>query len=166
MKKTFLFCLPLLFFSCSSSKKASEPYIPAIHFSGDLEEAEVQFLKDNYPWPAGNLLLINFRQPRSNCHFDNYVVNNDTRRWYRNFYNEVDLKSAANIFVFSEGERVTKHLDNKTYFDDKEDFLLNNYFHRKASCFAIMAINDEGEYLQFNGHYSERQVNAYIEVLK
>lgn len=49
---------------------------------------------------------------------------------------------------------------------DKDNFLLNNFLKEKKTCFGVMVLNEKGVYLQYNGHYSEKQVSSFIEKLK
>ena len=111
-------------------------------------------------------MIINYRQPLSDCHFDNHKITSDSKKWWTEFYSKVDVDNSLNIDVFSNGEKIRKKMDNRNYFDDKDDFLLNNFFDRKKSCFGIMVLNQQGQYFQFNGHYSEKQVEIFINELK
>lgn len=70
-----------------------------------------------------------------------------------------------NIKFLANGERVKRKLDNISYLDDKNDFLLKNFFDRKKSCFGVLVINQDGDYIQYNGH-SERQVAKFTENLR
>ncbi|GLB53007.1 hypothetical protein NBRC110019_20470 [Neptunitalea chrysea] len=63
------------------------------------------------------------------------------------------------------GEKIKRKMDNILYFDDVDDFLYNNFFNRKKSCHAVMVVNSSGEYLQYNGEYSENQLNSFITAL-
>lgn len=46
-----------------------------------------------------------------------------------------------NIHVFADSRRLRKKLDNTSLFDDKDDFLLENFFSRKQSCYGLMVVN-------------------------
>jgi hypothetical protein len=111
-------------------------------------------------------LIINYSQPINSCHFDNNKITSEGKKWWRDFYSKINTDDCLNINVLANGERVKRRIDNLNYFDDKYDFLLKNFFKRKSSCFGVLVLNDEGYYIQFNGHYSERQVSKYIENLK
>lgn len=112
------------------------------------------------------MLIINFTQPLSSCHFYNNEINSTSEKFWADFYSKIDLENCSNIFVLSNGEKVKKKLDNKKYFDDKDDFLLQNFFNRKKTCFGVIVISKAGYYIQYNGHYSEIQVAQFIENLK
>ena len=163
MKKISLVILLLIFYNCSSSKetlinnKSSKNSKELIRFdySGTLDEEQMNFIKDNYEW-KDKIAIINFTQPRSYCHFDNSKSSIQSRGWWINFYSKIDTENCLNIFVGS----------SENSLIDKNDFLLNNFFKRKKTCFGVMVINDSGQYLQFNGHYSEKQVSQFIEKLK
>ena len=161
--------LLILLTACKTSEKvtqAPQNYIPNVDFSGQLDPEGLSFIRENYPWTPGSVLVINFLQPRSQCHFDNYAGSfKDEKKWWGGFYEKVNAENYTNIFVYSQGELV-KFLDDKVYFDDKDDFLWWNYFGRKKSCFGVLVLNEAGYFHQYNGHYSERQVAAFIEDLK
>jgi hypothetical protein len=130
-------------------------------FTGKLNEGQMSFIKDNYDWNSKDILIINFTQPRSNCHYDNHKHNKNTVKNYMEYYSDVDLKDCEVIFVCPE-----KHNSDSYLYYDKANFLLNNYFNRKERCFAVMVLNKNGDYLQYNGEYSKKQVSKYIENLK
>ncbi len=162
--KKILFALLIIFsFNCSSTEKVNNTVtndktknkIVYFDFTGVLNKKQINFINKNYDWDSGKLLIINFTQPRSYCHFDNHKRTSQSVKWWHSFYSKINIENCSNIFVVSNGYR------NK----DKDNFLLNNFFNRKKSCFGVMVINGNGLYLQFNGHYSENQVSKFIEKL-
>lgn len=52
---------------------------------------------------------------------------------WKDFYSKINTKDCLNIKVLANGERVKNELDNINYFDDKNNFLLTNFFGRKKS---------------------------------
>ena len=170
MKKLLLIFL-ILSISCSSTKETSEneeipeDYVPKVDFLGRLEKEEIRFLKNNYKWADGEVLVINFKQPGSECHYDNSNVSRASRKWWKRFYLKVNRDNYSNIQVISDSHRVEKHIDNEFFFGDKDKFLLENFFNRRKSCLGVLVINEAGEYLQYNGEYSEKQVAKFIDVL-
>ena len=135
-------------------------------FADKISIENLNFIKKNYNWNNEKILIINYSQPTNSCHFNNNKITSEGKKWWIKFYSKIYTGNCLNIQVLANGERVKKKLDNKKYFDDKNDFLLINFFSRKKSCFGVMVINNEGYYIQYNGHYSERQVAKYIENLK
>lgn len=174
MKKTILqIIIVISAFACTSTqeiKKTSsnnrvEQPVDA-DFAGKVDGENLNLIKDYYHWEDEEILIINYKQPVSGCHFDNHKITPQSRKWWKDFYSKINTDNALNIQVLSNGEKVKNKLDDTKFFDDKNDLLLNNFFGRKSSCFGVLVLNDRGEYLQFNGHYSERQVEAFIEHLK
>lgn len=179
MKKiTLQLIVCLILTSCSSTKnlddkKSNTHQVKPIEvkpitydYADKINSAKLEFIKKNYNWKSQKVLIINYSQPISSCHFDNNKITSEGKKWWRDFYSKIDTHNCLNIEVLAEGERVHRKLDNVRYFDDKYDFLLTNFFERKKSCFGVLVLNDEGYYIQYNGHYSERQVAKYIENLK
>src|SRR5690554_5052144 len=167
-KNIFIAILSLTIISCSTSKKVkTENEKPITYsFADKISSAQLNFIRTNYNWDNEKILIINYKQPISSCHFDNNRITSDGKEWWENFYSKINTENCRNINVLANGERVKSKLDNVNYYDDKNDFLLINFFDREQSCFGVLVMNDEGYYIQFNGHYSERQVAKYIENLK
>ncbi|TMM31160.1 hypothetical protein FDT66_04110 [Polaribacter aestuariivivens] len=178
MKKSVIILI-LLFIvvSCSSSKlieKPTEKINVKTHkrktiiydYVGFIDIEKLNFIKKNYKWNNEEVLIINYSQPVKSCHFDNHKINSVTKKFYKEFYEKIDTENCLNIKVLANGERVRRKLDNISYFDDKDDFLQTIFFERKKSCFGILVIHKNGNYLQYNGHYSERDVAQYIYDLK
>jgi len=169
MKKIlFQLFIGILIISCSSSKKTNNQSVEkdrkeiiTYHFTGKIDENQLDFIKNNYNWKTARILIVNYKQPLSSCHFNNHTISNKSKFWKR-FYSNIDTENCKNINVMANGEKNFKNIDNKNIFDDKYDWLLYKFFIRKTSCFGVLVINSEGDYMQFNGHYSERQVSKYI----
>ena len=156
--------------SCSTAKnKEQEMTNPnetiLVDFADKLNAEQLRFIKTTYGWDNEETLILNYSQPVSSCHFNNNRISNSGKKWWRNFYSKVNTGNSLIIKVLANGEKIRKKLDNKQYFDDKNDFLLDNFFSRRKSCYGVMVINEQGFYMQYNGHYSERQVNKYLELL-
>ncbi len=169
MKKTILqILIGLTILSCSSTKiidSVNEKPI-TYDYADKIDSEKLNFIKTNYVWNNEKILILNYRQPINSCHFDNNKITSESKKWQKEFYSKINTDDCLNIEVLANGERVKEKLDNIKYFDDKNDFLLTNFFGRKKSCFGVLVINNEGYYIQYNGHYSEKQVAKYIENLK
>ncbi|WP_191859264.1 hypothetical protein [Hanstruepera ponticola] len=159
MKKLFFLFLCFHFtYSCfTQNDKQTIEY----DFTGKLNEGQMKFMNNYYNWDSKEILIINFSQPRSDCHFDNHIHKTGYTKWWKDFYEKIDIKDCSNIFVCSE-----KHNRDKTLFYDKANFLYDNFFSRKESCYGVLVLNKNGDYLQFNGHYTEKQVSKFKENLK
>lgn len=178
MKKIVQLIILLLILSCSSTKSIEKKTIEKIDvkthkiktivfdYVGVINSEKLNFIKNNYKWKHEEILIINYSQPVKSCHFDNQVINSVTKKFWKEFYAKIDTENCLNIKVLANGKRFIGKLDNMIYFDDKDDFLLKNFFERKRSCFGILTIHKNGNYLQYNGHYSERDVAQYIYDLK
>jgi hypothetical protein len=159
MKKQLFIILCCLFTFYSFGQNDKKPI--NYDFTGKLNEVQMKFMMDYYNWNSKEILIINFIQPRSDCHFDNHTHNLENTKWWKDYYKKIDIKDCSNIFVCAE-----KHKRDKTLYYDKANFLYDNFFNRKESCYGVLVLNKNGDYLQFNGHYSEKQVSKYIENLK
>lgn len=174
MKKTIIqIIIGFTIFSCSSSKTVenkradSQNEKPITYdFTNKIDAKKLNFIKNNYNWNDEKILIVNYSQPINSCHFDNNKITTESKKWWQDFYSKINTEDCRNIKVLVNGERVKNKLDNINHFDDKNDFLLTNFFSRKKSCFGVLVLNNEGYYIQYNGHYSEKQVAKFIENLK
>ena len=174
MKKIILqIIIGLVIFSCSTTKNTDNKKIDTqkekpitYDFADKVNSEQLDFIRINYNWTKEKILIINYSQPIHSCHYDNTKITSKSEKWWKDYYSKVNTEDCLNIKVLANGERVKRRLDNITYFDDKNDFFLNNFFIRKKSCVGILVLNDDGYYIQFNGEYSKRQVAKYIENLK
>lgn len=170
MKKKILLLLIIIVAGCKSTEKPTmaledKDYIPPLDFAGQLDGEKLAFIKDNYNWPEESVLVINYKQPNSRCHFNYKKKVKDSTDWWRASFSKTALKNSSEIYVISESHYVTRFLDNETYFGDKGDFLFENFFERKHSCYGVMVVNETGDYLQYNGNYNKKQVAKYVEAL-
>lgn len=173
MKKIILLFICVINYSCYSTKTTEntisekESKKPIYYdFEGKLDEAQLTFLKNNYHWKDEKILIINYNQPISFCHFDNNKITPESKKWSENFYKKINTENCLIIKVLANGERVQNKLDDIKYFDDKMDFLQMNFFYKRKSCFGVLVLNQFGDYVQYNGHYDEDQVDHFIKVLK
>ena len=165
--------LLFILFSCASVKTTTtekftnDENFPLIYdFKYKLEANEIEFLRKNYNWQEEDILIINFRQPRNFCHYDNNKVSKKTIKWWNDFYSKINIENCLNVFVYSENSRSLKNYNQQNYFLDKEKFIFMNFFNKKRSCDGVLIINKNGDYFQHGGHYSEKQVAKLISVLK
>lgn len=174
MKKiTLQILIGLFIVSCSSTKKFEHKTNEIQNkntiyydFAAKLNPEQLLFIKSNYNWNNKKVLIIKYRQPISYCHFDNNKITIGVEKWRKNVYSHKYADNCLIIEVLANGERVKKKLDNVNFFDDKNDFLLNSFFNRRKSCFGVLVVNNTGDYIQYNGHYSEKQVAKFVEILK
>jgi hypothetical protein len=159
MKKIFILLILTIGFL-----NFNKPYIKGSN--ENLTETELKFVKDNYNWKSEEFIVINFRQPRSSCHFNNYTNWKKTSKWWNEFYSGIKLDNVRNIFVYSDRNKAKKIIDSKNHFADKDNYFLNNFFLKEKACFGILVINNIGEYQKKSGEYSQKNVEELINNLK
>ncbi len=130
-----------------------------------FNETELSFIKEIYNWQEEEILIINFRQPSKNCHYDNNVNVEKHTYWWDNFYKDFDLKSKKNIYVYSDKEAANKVIDNKKHYPDNDDFFYNKLFKNDNYCYGIVAINKDGKFVYKSGEYLIEEVAKLINTL-
>ena len=134
--------------------------------SGIINEEQLKFIKENYNWNEENIIVINFLQPKRNCHYNAYGHLDVSKKYWANFYSKIDLTNVANRYVYSNAKAAKKILDSKIYLDDEKDFLLKNFFSKEPFCHGVLVINNFGFYEMLSREYSENEVTYFIEILK
>lgn len=134
--------------------------------NGKLTEIQLNFVKENYNWNSEDIIIVNFRQPKTNCFYDNYKNINNSVSWWKSFYSKMNLKNTLNIFVYSDKHAAKNVIDSKAHFEDKNNFFLNIFFFSENECYGLLIINKLGYYQQKNGEYSEYDVTSSIESIK
>ncbi len=132
------------------------------HHSGKITEEQLIFFKENYKWNTQKILIINFLQPKYNCHYDAYKNIKKSKSWWTNLYKEIDLKNIANRFVFSDYSVAKKVIDSETFFLDKEEFILKHFFLNEPYCHGILVINQSGNYEQKSSEYLKEDITEFI----
>lgn len=169
MKKAMLKMFAILFIvSCASTKTKNEQKNKVItyHFKGEMNAEQLNLINNFYHWQNEEILIINYNQPITSCHFNNHIISHTGKRWWKRFYSKINTENCLTINVYANKKKMKGNLNFENYYDDKKGFLLKNFFNRHQSCFAVLVVNKKGNYYQFNGHYSEEQVAKYIELLK
>ncbi len=133
--------------------------------NGKLTEIKLNFVKENYNWNSEDIIIVNFRQPRTNCSYDNYENLINSVSWWNSFYSIINLKNTLNIFVYSNKKAAKNVIDSKKHFEDKNNFFLNTFFSNERDCYGLLVVNRLGYYEQINGEYSENDVSNSIESL-
>ena len=103
--------------------------------------------------------------PRKRCQYDNYKNLNTTKIWWTKFYKKVDLTKAENRFVYSEDTNTKSIIDNKIYFLDRNNYILNEFFSNDEVCFGVVVIDKAGDFEYKAGEYSEVEINDFINKL-
>ena len=133
----------------------------------DIPNYQLQALKEVYKWGNEKFLVINFTQPKFNCHYDNYQKLNNKKKWLDdNVYNDIDMNDCRSIYVFSDKEAAKKIIDNNTYFEDHNNYFLNNFFNLKENCYGLLIIRQDGKFSNLVGEYLKEDVKAMLDSLK
>lgn len=156
MKKIIL--LLILFVSLLSFDKSNK--------NEKFTESQLTFIMENYNWKSEELLIVNFRQPSSRCHYDNYRNLNKPSKWWTDFYTKINLKNIKNIFVYSDQLKAKKIIDSKSHFADSNSFFLSRVFSKDKTCYGIIVINNDGEFRKKAGEYMPKDVERLISELK
>ena len=133
---------------------------------GKIDEEKLKFIKENYNWNEENIIVINFLQPISNCHYDAYENLSIPSKWWTNFYSKIDLTNVANRFVYSDANAARRIIDSKIYLTDEKNFILNNFFSKEPYCHGVLVINNFGFYEMLSREYSIKEVIYFIKILK
>ena len=131
-----------------------------------LSKEQLEFFKENYDWSSEKFFIINYRQPKLSCHYDNYKNMYKSRSEWKKYYSKITLENTLNIFVYSDKKRAEKIIDSKKHFSDKNYFLYLNFFSKEKTCYAVLIANSKGEYQQKNGEYSQKDIIKMIDQLK
>jgi hypothetical protein len=182
MKKIIIALTIIIFYNCSTSKNTeSKKFVienekvvvgdgktVIYDYADKINSEQLNFIKKTYNWKNEKILIIDYVQPISisTCNINYSKIPDSGKKWRKEFYSKINTEDCLKIQIFSNGEKLKKRLDNIIYFDDKNDFLFDIFFSRRKSCFGVLVLNNEGYYIQHNGHTSENQVSKFIENLK
>lgn len=167
MKKTLLLILLTLIIGCAETKKiVKEKTVLPPDFEGKVSQTEIDYLTKTYFLGDKEILIINYKPPRSHCHFNNYQKIKTSQKWWNKFYSEIDLPKSKVINIYSEASKVSSYLNNKTDFKDYNNYLLNKFFLVKKDCWGLIMFHKNGNYIQKLGHYYKEDILAYKARLK
>ena len=127
-----------------------------------LTQKEIKFLEEAYNWKNDKLLILNIVMPRTRCSYNNYKDLSSAKKWWKKFYEKVDLTNAENRFIFSDFENSKSVIDNKTYFLDANNYILKEFFSKDNVCFGVVIIDKHGNFEYKAGEYSEVEINNLI----
>jgi hypothetical protein len=166
----------LIVFGCNTSKLSANKKLDSIDnhdymrgsSNGVLDSEQIQFLKQNYNWKSEKNLIINFKESESNCKSAVYILGTDgfkkEQKIQTAFYSKINLDNYLNIFIYSEIKGIERFIDNKTYFNDINNELLNSIFHNKTVCYGKVILNQNGKFVSFSGpHFSKKRLEAYLD---
>jgi hypothetical protein len=157
MKKTIL--LLTLTISLLNFQKAESQTVEK------LSEKQLEIISEAYQWNSEDIIIVNFRQPQSSCHYDNYQDLKKSSEWFTEYYSNIELVNVRNIFVYSDSNKATEIIDSKTHFPDTNNFFLENFFAKKKTCYGILVINKNGEFQKKSGEYTQEEIVELVNML-
>ena len=159
MKKSIL--LLFLITSLLSFKNLESGY-----FDNRISEADLKFIKEAYNWDSKDFIIIHFRYPKSNCHYNNYKTLDNFSASWETFFTGINLKEVRNVFVYSDKKFAKKIIDSINHYEDFNSFLLKNYFSNEKTCHGVLVINNSGEFKKKEGEYSSKELRKFLRKLK
>ena len=111
-------------------------------------------------------MIVNFRQPKSSCGYDNYKNLKKSSEWWTEFYSEMDLEKIRNIYIYSDSERAKKIIDSKNHFEDINSLFSKKFFSEDKTCYGILVISRQGYFQKKAGEYTQKNVDELISKLK
>ncbi|RKS42759.1 hypothetical protein BC962_3046 [Gillisia mitskevichiae] len=152
----------IIIFSFLTLSNASKPN----QFDNKLDSDELQFIRENYGWNESDLIIINFKEPNSNCWYDNYKSPKKANKWWDEFYSDIKLINIRNVFIYSDSKRVKSVIDFDKHFPDYSNFFLNKFFNKENTCFGLLIIHKNGSYISKNGEYTKSDILTMISKLQ
>ncbi|RKS42478.1 hypothetical protein BC962_3292 [Gillisia mitskevichiae] len=131
-----------------------------------LDDSELIFIRENYDWNKSDLIIINFREPRDNFWYDSYKNLENSNNWWNKFYSHIDLVNTRNIFIYSDSKIMKSVIDFEKHYPDDSKFFLNKFFNKNNTCFGLLVINKNGNYLVKNGEYTKTDILTMINRLQ
>ena len=151
MKKIFLF---FIFLFIANFTFSQENRIP---------KEKLETLKHFYKWNDEKILIVNFYLPKNKCHYNQYENLKNGSQWFdNNIYKTINLSNTKNIFVYSDKLAAKKIIDNNRFFEDFENYFLNNFFNANDNCYGVIAINSDGRYSYKFGEFSTEDVTLLL----
>jgi len=138
---------------------------PEIQTDEKLSEEQLIFIKENYNWNSEDLIIVNFRQPQSSCHYDNYKNLKQSSDWWNDYYSKMKLNNIRNIFVYSDSNKATGIIDSKNHFSDVNNFFLENFFTEEQNCYGILVFNKNGDFQKKSGEYTQDDIVEFQNIL-
>ena len=130
-----------------------------------LSSEQLNFIKEKYNWNNQEFLIINFRLPKESCHYDNYRNLKNSKKWWTEFYSDVELSDSRNIFIYSDSVKAKKVIDGKFGFPDYDDFFSNSIFLNDKACYGLIVINQKGDFYKKAGEYQLNEVLSFKQSL-
>ena len=131
-----------------------------------LSDEQLKSLKMAYNWNSEDLLIVNFRQPRNNCNYNNYKNLEISKNWVsKNVFTIKNIDTNRIIYIYSDSKLAKRSIDNTESYNDVNDFFTTN-FSANGHCYAIIIVNQDGEMVYKVGEYSKEDVISLIDKIK
>ena len=135
------------------------------YHSGKINDANLKFIKENYNWGIEPVVIINFLQPKSNCHYDAYTNFKASNSWWTEFYSEINLEGVAIRYVYSDKNAAKKIIDDIFHLADNDNFFLKAFFSNEKFCHGVIVINQSGEFEQKSSEYTAEDITNFLKIL-
>jgi len=123
-KNIFMKCIILLLITLNLNVNAQTSTFK----TGRISEAKLKIICENFGWKTDNVIILNFLQPKQNCHYNNYSKIKRSVSWWADFYAKMELKEAENKYVYSDSSAAKSIIDDITYFSDRNNFCSIPFF--------------------------------------
>lgn len=117
----------------------------------------------NYKFSDESTYLINYRQPQSDCHYNQYENNTCDISWFeKNVFNKIEMPESMIKFYFQHKPIYQKGCASKT---DLNEYLYTTFFEKNNLCYGLIVINEKGEFRVLTGEYESDDINKFIKLL-
>lgn len=131
-----------------------------------IPKDQLKAIEETYNWEEEQFLIINYRQPKNFCSYNNYENLAESEKWFKNnVFNKLDLSESRTIFIYDDKPNAVKILDYKTHYDDVGHYFLKHFFNIKGFCYGLLVINKKGEYLVELGEYNDKNITSMMNQL-
>lgn len=131
-----------------------------------ITKDQINVLKTLYNWNDEAFLIINFKQPRENCHYNNYMKFKESKKWLlQNVFNIENIDKNRIIYIYSDEKLAKDVIDNVEFYPDYNNFFTNS-FSSKGDCYSLIIINQSGEVAYKLGEYYQEDLINLMNKIK
>lgn len=141
--------------------------------AGKITSEQLTYLRDNYDWNTGDILIINYTLPENSCTItypkpvEPEARFKRARTWWDPFYESIETYDSRTLHLEA-SERYATWFSrySKQYYWDKDGYVIEKLFRNASGCEAVFVVNRLGQFYQQNEHYTVEQVAFYVAKLK
>ena len=138
----------------------------AIGQENTIPKDQLKAIQETYNWGEEQFLIINYRQPKNFCSYNNYENLAESENWFKNnVFNKLDLSECRTIFIYDDKINAGNFLDFTTHYDDVGHYFLQKFFNQKGFCYGLLVISKNGTYLKEMGEYNHKNIASMIDQL-